>query len=112
MNAEHSIKNAKLPDMCYMYRPNGGPGRYIAVIRNGELGFFTSDIAEMNSIKAKELVEHMNLKLGVTPTQAGCMQVGSMFGWDVKGADPDYVEAQNKMNPFDLVADEENLFDA
>lgn len=106
------MKNQKLPDMCYLFRPAGGPGRYIAVIHNGELGFSTTSYDEKDARIAQSMVAHMNRKLGITPVIAECMQTGSMFGWDVDGADPDFVGRKTAMNQFDLVRDEENLFEA
>jgi len=40
--------------------------------------------------QARELVaEDLNKDLGVTPAQQQAMETGSMFGWEVPGADPD-----------------------
>lgn len=36
-----------------------------------------------------ETATRMNTEAQVTPTQIEAMQVGSMFGWDAPGADPD-----------------------
>ena len=35
-----------------------------------------------------ELADELNGKLGVSPIQRQAMEVGSMAGWDVPGADP------------------------
>ena len=35
-----------------------------------------------------ELADKMNEKLGVNPIQRQAMEVGSMCGWDVPGAEP------------------------
>ena len=35
-----------------------------------------------------ELADELNDNLGVTPAQRQAMEIGSMVGWDVPGADP------------------------
>ena len=35
-----------------------------------------------------ELVDELNEKLGVTPSQRQAMEIGSLAGWDAPGADP------------------------
>ena len=35
-----------------------------------------------------ELADELNEKLGVSPIQRQAMEVGSMAGWDVPGAEP------------------------
>ena len=43
-----------------------------------------------------ELADELNEKLGVTPAQRQAMEIGSMAGWDVPGADPKNYEIQRK----------------
>ncbi len=35
---------------------------------------------------------------GITPAQQEAMLVGSMFGWDVPGADPDHYDKEGNPN--------------
>ena len=44
-----------------------------------------------------ELADELNENLGVTPIQRQAMEVGSMVGWDVPGADP--VKYQEDFQP-------------
>ena len=44
----------------------------------------------------RELADYNNERLGVTPAQEKAMKTGSMFGWDVSGANPKVYE-QNGM---------------
>ena len=44
----------------------------------------------------RELADYNNERLGVTPAQEKAMKTGSMFGWDVPGANPKVYE-QNGM---------------
>jgi hypothetical protein len=76
-----------LPDMCYIDIATGG----IGIVKKGESGYYQTDLAETNKVSGKEkaeLVDKLNKNLGVTKAQAQAMQVGSMFGWHVPGADP------------------------
>lgn len=80
-----------LPEFCLVVIPEAGPGKYVGAIRRGERGYSptTYDVDDLE--KAKTLVEHVNKRLGVTDLQAECMTVGSMCGWGVPGAHPDYM---------------------
>lgn len=97
-----------LPDHCYIYRPRMLSGRYVGIIRRGESGVCDTDYDIDCPDIAKEFVQRMNQKLGVTPEMAECMEIGSMFGWHVQGA---------KLKPephcfFDRFYDDDNLSDA
>ena len=43
-----------------------------------------------------ELVDELNGNLGVTPAQRQAMEIGSMAGWAVPGADPSSYEIQRE----------------
>lgn len=81
-------KIKSLPDMCFVFLRDGKPGKFIAIIKNGETGYYPTSYEEKNAEAAKEMVKVMNDKLGVTDLQAECMENGSLFGWGTPGANP------------------------
>ena len=70
----------KLPDMCAARLPND---KSPILIRRGVAGYWPAPRPDMD-------VDAFNARKGVTPAQVMAMQIGSMFGWDAPGADPDY----------------------
>lgn len=75
-----------LPDMCFSFVKSNAPGKQVVAIQRGASGYSRTTYDEINSTKAKALVAHLNKKLGVSVAQAECMLVGSLFGWEVPGA--------------------------
>ena len=68
--------NANLPSVCAAFHPNDG---YPIVIRRDEMGYFPAhglDVVACNRSK------------GITAQQVEAMLTGSMFGWYVRGANP------------------------
>ena len=76
----------KLPKMCYAV--NGVTGKVIS-IKLGEHGYHETTIRTFSPEESKAVVSALNSKLGVSKAQAVAMYVGSLFNWDVPGADPD-----------------------
>ena len=70
-----------LPDFCYTY--NSLSHKVILLIR-GIKGYKETD----SSISCDTWIQE-NEELGITPAQVTAMVCGSMFGWDVPGANPD-----------------------
>ena len=68
---------ANLPERSYAYHPTTGA---TIMVKLGEKGFYpvTTDVKP----------ELLNKIRGVTPQQAAAMLTGSLFGWDVRLADP------------------------
>ena len=50
------------------------------LIRRGESGYYPAGDIDPT---------HFNTQRGITPAQVAAMEIGSMFGWEVPGADPD-----------------------
>lgn len=90
---------AKLPELCYVLLEHNAPGKRIAIISAGESGYYPTKLDDNPSLGVDQLrtvVSHLNRRLGVTPAQAEAMFVGSLFGWDVPGADPDRYSASKE----------------
>ena len=74
-----------LPELCWSILP--GEGKLIC-IKRGETGYYPSDWDTGDKEQNVELANQLNEQLGVTMWQRKAMEVGSMCGWDVPGADP------------------------
>ena len=63
---------------------------------------YKTDIPAASKEDARTLVDEYNGKLGVTKAQEEAMKTGSMFGWNVPGADPKNYDMDGKpMKPKD-----------
>lgn len=80
-----------MTDLCYTYVESE---RIIGIIHRNETGYYKTDLAKCNKIKTAEegkaLVRELNEKLGVSIKEQKAMEVGSVFGWNVPAADPNY----------------------
>jgi hypothetical protein len=72
--------NATLPAVAFARHPETSAP---IAIKRGEMGY--SPVYSFRSI------ERLNAASHVTPQQAAAMLAGSMFGWDVPGADPERI---------------------
>lgn len=70
---------AKLPEMCAVINPLN---RRPILLKAGQKGFYPYDELTIT-------VREFNESLGVEPAQVNAMYFGSLFGFDVPGADPD-----------------------
>lgn len=91
----HMKKNARgvLPEQCYSLLPGSSS---VIIIKNGEKGYYKTDIKAENAEEARALIDEYNRKLGVTRPQEEAMKTGSMFGFHVPGADPRYYDNDGK----------------
>lgn len=74
-----------LPRLCYSVLNTTGE---LIIIKNGEEGYYRTDFNGNNKEENIKLKNYYNERLGVTELEEQCMKAGSMFGWNVPGADP------------------------
>lgn len=83
----------KLPHECFVFLRGSTPQQAVGKVVLGVQGYYIpcdDRIYHLDKPEdARQLVQNLNKELGVTPLQARCMEIGSMFGWEVPGADPD-----------------------
>ena len=88
-----------LPEQCYSLLPGSND---VIIIKRNEKGYYKTDIPAASKEDARTLVDEYNGKLGVTKAQEEAMKTGSMFGWNVPGADPKNYDMDGKpMKPKD-----------
>lgn len=82
-----------LPELCFSTLKSTGE---LIIIRRGESGYYRSDCNSTDRTINEETANENNQKLGVTAAQRCAMEAGSMFGWNVPGADPaNYEQKEN-----------------
>lgn len=87
---------SSLPEMCYSILPSTGD---IIMLVKGSDGYIPTNMQAPEGEGACAMVNELNQELGVTKSQEMAMSVGSMFGWEVKGADPANYDESGKLNP-------------
>lgn len=68
----------KLPPMCAGRHPSDGSA---ILIKRGVAGYWPA--------RPDFDVDRFNARYNISAAQVEAMQIGSMFGWEVPGADPD-----------------------
>lgn len=84
-----------LPELCFSTLHTTGD---LICIKRGETGYYPSKWDTGDKERNVELADELNENLGVTPIQRQAMEVGSMAGWDVPGADPKRYEGHQEQN--------------
>lgn len=87
---------SSLPEQCYSTLPDTGE---VIIINRGESGYRKTDV-QGGQGAMRRFADEMNGKLGVSKAQEAAMIAGSMFGWQVPGADPkNYTEDGKPVPP-------------
>lgn len=84
---------SSLPEQCYSVLPDTGE---LIIINKGEAGYYRSNIDMGSKTENRALADAYNAKLGVSKAQEQAMSAGSMFGWQVPGADPKNYDENGK----------------
>lgn len=79
-----------LPEHCYSTLAETNE---LIILKKGESGYYRSECDSRDRDLTRALADEYNEKLGVTKAQESAMKCGSMFGWDVPGADPKSYDA-------------------
>lgn len=74
-----------LPALCFSILRTTGQ---LICIKRGDTGYYPSDWDTGNREENEKLADDINSNMGVSPIQRQAMEIGSMCGWDVPGADP------------------------
>lgn len=82
---QYEPEQSLLPEMCYSTLPSSGE---IIIIKHGEKGYTITGLPKNHSDGSRSYADIVNKTLGVSKAQESAMFFGSMFGWDVPGADP------------------------
>ena len=77
----------KLPEHCCSILPSTGE---LIVIKRGERGYYRSEWNTDSREENKSIADFTNNRMGITPAQLEAMICGSMCGWDVPGAQPQF----------------------
>lgn len=74
-----------LPDVCFGVNPSDNA---LILIKRGERGYYPCPGYVIGAAGPEGLANHLNERRGINRAQREAMEVGSMFGWDCPGADP------------------------
>lgn len=74
-----------LPENCFATLPGTGE---LIILKRGETGYYRSDWDTGDKAQNQELAAHHNRRRGINSAQVEAMQVGSMCGFHVPGANP------------------------
>lgn len=79
--------NKDLPEICYSVSETT---KEVIVIKNGEMGYYPVSYPwmDMTLRECEDCANTLNDELGILPEERMAMEVGSIFGWDMLGADP------------------------
>ena len=74
-----------LPQTCYSTLPSTGE---LIILKRGKKGYSPAAEGTGDKLQNQKIAEFSNHARGISPAQVMAMEVGSMCGFDVPGADP------------------------
>ena len=81
------MRRNELPDFCLSTLPSTGQ---LIILRKGECGYYASDWDTRKREENQNIAREHNRRRGITDIQEAAMLAGSMFGWNLPGADPQW----------------------
>lgn len=81
------MRRNELPDFCLSTLPSTGQ---LIILRKGERGYYASDWDTGNREENQNIAREHNRRWGISDIQEAAMSAGSMFSWNLPGADPQW----------------------
>ena len=81
------MRRNELPDFCLSTLPSTGQ---LIILRKGECGYYASDWDTRKREENQNIAREHNRRRGISDIQEAAMSAGSMFGWNLPGADPQW----------------------
>ena len=81
------MRRNELPDACFSILPSTGQ---LIIIKKGESGYYPSEWDTGSREENREIASNHNVRRGITDIQEAAMLAGSMFGWNIPGANPQW----------------------
>ena len=85
------MMNPRLPPICAAAHPET---KKLIFIKAGFMGYWPGEKAGI--VDAYMAPDKWNRAHGISKAEAEAMLIGSMFGWDVPGADPENYDAEGR----------------
>ena len=81
------MRRNELPDFCLSTIPSTGQ---LIILKKGERGYYASEWDTGNREENRNIAQSHNRRRGISDIQEAAMSAGSMFGWSLPGADPQW----------------------
>ena len=81
------MRRNELPDFCFSTIPSTGQ---LIILKKGEHGYYASEWDTGNREENQKIAQAHNRRRGISDIQEAAMSAGSMFGWSLPGADPQW----------------------
>ena len=81
------MRRNELPDTCLSVLASTGQ---LIIIKKGEHGYYPTDWDTGNRAENREIADTHNKRRGISDIQETAMIAGSMFGWTLPGASPQW----------------------
>ena len=81
------MRRNELPDTCLSVLASTGQ---LIIIKKGEHGYYPTDWDTGDRAENREIADTHNKRRGISDIQETAMIAGSMFGWTLPGASPQW----------------------
>lgn len=81
------MRRNELPDFCLSTLPSSGQ---LIILKRGERGYYASGWDTGKREENQNIAQEHNRRRGISDIQEAAMIAGSMFGWSLPGADPQW----------------------